>query len=199
MIMGNCFDSRRRSHLTGATVAITAPHAYCKNKPSWQHHLCDPSAESLAMHVHTALANEKHKTRMFISYTPRWMTDLNRKEGRGIGFRKQLAHTDFDVIIDCHSFPANSRSFRTKHVRYPEVALLYLAENINFVKQLFDLVQYEFRATLIQGSYQNDIMASFLNVPSVLIEVSESLSETELSRLADIVAAFITNYFATIA
>lgn len=171
-------------------VVITAPHALCyQNIADDLNHSCDYVSAQCAQDIYDMMTCNK---KLFLSDERRSKHDMNRIESRGTNFRKKIAESfkDARMLLDIHSYP------RMKSYPFKFDSYVIDDENppTNLSRRICKVISDEgFTCEIVRGSGVNDItkQARSNGVPSVLIEICESLDEDDRLLLCKSIADYV--------
>jgi hypothetical protein len=147
-------------------TVITVPHAKC----ILLIRDCDRIAEKAAKYLHKAINGN-----IFISNVWRKTLDLNRAKSYNSKWRKKVRKhlNPNNVLIDVHSFPIEHSSELMYGITLEE----------NFLSRGIRSRGYN----VVKGDKTNDIIfeAYNKNVPAILLEFNESLTDDQLKRVVE--------------
>lgn len=177
-------------------ILVTAPHAFCYEEYDSinnDKHSCDYASLSSAEKIYDLL--ELKNKYLIKSTMPRKNCDMNRIQCRNTSFRNQIREKYILVnyLIDVHSFP-----------RLPEYPLfmkeVYIIDDSNSHTKLSKnlnryLINQGFDCTLVKGNGVNDITDESRKhgIQSVLIEISEGISDKRKDHLCAAIAYFFNS------
>jgi hypothetical protein len=177
-------------------VVITVPHYTCLSN---KFHDCDKKAEALADMIYEKLSEVNIDTKVFLGGINRTKIDLNRFESRHTNFRKRIREyiekaKGKVILLDCHSFDKTHTFFE----KYKDPDFVILSDNLKkfgpYVFKLRDMLEEAQIKTNVLSGIQNDIIDEFeanSKVTSVLLEVSEVISDKKLNIISDTIKNWI--------
>lgn len=188
-------------------IIITTPHEKCMTKTN-EHHLCDTYAIKLANNIIPNITKKHRSIKVYHGDINRSIIDLNRIISRNTEFRKSIsnnvkyyltndnANTKNIIIIDCHSFPNDSKSFNNMRIKNPDICILFdKCLDLIYVEELTDLFKENDIIAIKLIGIHNDIIDEFRNynnVISVLCEVNEGIDNNKLDIIGKVFDIWIT-------
>jgi hypothetical protein len=196
-------------------ITITAPHACCRDlcfdrQEELQAHACDFMAQRAARNLYMQLmqvqSKHAHSGDIFImkhinDTIPRRHVDLNRYGGRFTEWRTELHGKikQSDLVLDIHSFPADTTSYGQDVSKDDVVFLVYgLERNMRWVQRWQTyLHENNVQCRILHASQTNDILlvAEASNKHAVIIEYNESLTPERLHDVNTLCASFVVKNF----
>jgi hypothetical protein len=174
-------------------LILTVPHAVCDITNSNKNHTCDFLAPKSAHKINELWRQIFPDTKIFLIYGDinRKLVDLNRQQKPMPRFHQKLHNiftkiqTSHILLWDIHSFPYGSFG-KTSSKEEPWLVILY-RKKYSWIKLLIDALQkkgYPCKAVL--GDRSNYIIQTahqHYNIPSILLEFNENLSDNQLHLL----------------
>ena len=188
-------------------VLLTVPHAACPPINLVGSHFCDFDASDFALLISSylpgsvVLASDIHRDYAQIASDGFRGSDENRPDGRETEFRKTflgaLEKKDFQIVLDIHSFPADTKSsFKDKSI----VILNPDSVQDDFSEKLFSFLSpfLHDKIALMLGSKSNYIVtqARSAGVYSTLLEFREGFHEKEQSSIAQMIVSAVESFIA---
>ncbi len=160
------------------TILISAPHAGCYSLTGDRD--CDLLAEKAASYLHFLIPDSE----LYVGHAVREEIDLNRDVALNDPFRVELRQAadrlEPSISLDIHSFP-------TPEFNGADIAILDEQPGTDYGRQLFAFLQshlYMYTIKYFSGE-GNSIMIEMRkkNIPAVLIEFNEDLTDDDLSTI----------------
>jgi len=182
--------------MTQVKVLITVPHFTCSLFQ--ENHLCDYGARniypllstSLTIRGFNVLVARGNVNRRACKYC-----DLNRKESRGLPYRKVVTETlkdgEVSFLFDLHSFPPETKEWG----KYELVVVTSKRETDPTPTSFTTfLTERKVKVSLLYTDVINDLIdqAESLGINSLLLEFNEGLTLTRAKQICDLVAAWST-------
>jgi len=175
-------------------IILTAPHAFCIEK--FERH-CDRLAKKAAITISNTLSKNSLSSYLFLPNTLRSDCDLNRDICINNIYRKNIRKflkentNKILFTLDIHSFPKEN----TKWGMYDLVIL----DDDGFTDYSISLYKFckekGIKISLIAGkgnSIQDEMR--FLGYKNLLLEFKESLENSEIITITDIICKWLKNY-----
>lgn len=188
-------------------LSITVPHAICSGMTVY--HQCDYLARAAAGYLTSKFQTRGTMVYEFVPTVNRQILDFNRREARGSFWRNNVLETilreNIKWNLDVHSYPDNIDSFGVTNsdgnFMVPEVVILdsYITADHRFIDPVTStglsnyLYQSGITVKLLPGG-ENDITLELREhgVKCTLIEFNESLRDTRLGYICDVIVEYIT-------
>ncbi len=182
-------------------VFLTVPHRTCPKTPNPE---CDLLAENAARALAGALHARKIQVELFLGDMPRTTVDLNRVASRTTPFRNRLRERlkiqqQRVILLDIHSFPEIETTNLDTYIIYQSQRRFFILPGLSVnAPQLYvsSLISYwkqrKIKTKAILGQF-NDIIeeAVNMNVPAMLLEFSNNLSQERLDFIAQTTADWV--------
>ena len=178
------------------TIIITIPHSKQGSNNTFTHNY-DIRALMFANFINNYIKENGFKTIFIPGNINREICDLNRKSSCYENdyfktlFNKSINENDVILLLDIHSFPNESN---------PDLPLYILDYNPN-VKEFnnFSLDLYNFMniKKINTGLFKGDVLNALIktgydkNIPSILLEVNESLNNNDIKTIAYFVSQWV--------
>jgi hypothetical protein len=171
-------------------LILTVPHSVCDITSSNKNHTCDFLAPKAAHKIHELWRQIFPDTKIFLLYGDinRRLTDLNRQQETMPRFHQKLQNIFTKTLAsrvllwDIHSFPYGSFG-KTSSKEEPWLVILY-RKKYSWIKLLVSTLQKKgYPCKAVQGHRSNYIIQTahqHYNIPSILLEFNENLSDTQL-------------------
>lgn len=174
------------------SVVLSVPHAVCVQGRRTVQYPCDSASAPFASLLHRGMSSARIASQLLLPSISRITCDLNRKVCRDTEYRGRLraAITPTTLLIDVHSFPADSQHGNLHGYVLDDDSppAWYSSSLVSYIKEYSS---YNF--SLFRGR-GNDIMdeARDLGVSAFLLEINENLSSTDYTALANLIVNWLS-------